>query len=294
MRHFENTAPLSATEERIIAPISIGEVVSRQSPGRDGLPYFAYVPRSAKPGAPLFLCVHGITRNAAEQAIRFRDIAETYGAVLVAPLFTTTAHRMYQQFGASVRGPRSDKALLTVIEDIAQLTSCDGARVHLFGFSGGAQFAHRFAMAYPDKVSRLVIAAAGWYTLPTQKRPFPWGLRARSHIADLTFDPDQFLRIPTKVLVGSRDSLRDESLRQSPRLDKTQGRTRIDRARRWVNRMNKQAADRGLLQVFEFEFLVGGGHSFSQCMNECGLGEAVGSFLFGGNGAPATKTGDTP
>ena len=49
----------------------------------------------------------------------------------------------------------------------------DFGRVDLVGFSGGAQFAHRFAMLYPGCVRRVVVAAAGWYTYIDPSRPFP-------------------------------------------------------------------------------------------------------------------------
>lgn len=270
---------------------SIAAKTARLSAGPHGIPYFLYVPHSARMDAPLFVSVHGITRNAVEHAIRLNAIADQYGAILIAPLFTSAAHHMYQQFGASIGGGRSDQSLFSVLDDVNGLIGRGNRSIHLFGFSGGAQFAHRFALAYPRAVERMIIASAGWYTLPGDTRRFPYGLRGRPHIADIRFDLDRFLRIPTKVVVGSRDTLRDDSLRQSARLDKSQGRNRIERGRRWVNLMNKEAATRNLPQVFEFETLAGANHSFTKCINECGLGETVGTFLFGAQG-PQDQDGD--
>jgi len=73
--------------------VTLGDVVSRHSAGPDGIPYFIYAPRTASASAPLFVSVHGIARNAAEHAIRFRPIADRYGAILVAPLLVRLQHR---------------------------------------------------------------------------------------------------------------------------------------------------------------------------------------------------------
>ena len=50
------------------------------------------------------------------------------------------------------------------LADWQECTGIDTRRINLFGFSGGAQFAHRYAMAHPGSVNALVLTAPGWFT----------------------------------------------------------------------------------------------------------------------------------
>jgi pimeloyl-ACP methyl ester carboxylesterase len=142
----------------------------------------------------------------------------------------------------------------------------------LFGFSGGAQFAHRFAMLHPDCVAALVIASAGWYTFPVAGDPFPYGLstgttdgqRAAANLA-------RFLQIPTLTLVGERDTRRDPGLRKEPRVDDRQGLNRIERAERWTTTLRAAAAEMGVAAEREFVTIPNCGHSFDHCVEHGGL-----------------------
>lgn len=99
----------------------------------------------------------------------------------------------------------------------------------LFGFSGGAQFVHRFVELMPRHRARVAVAAnAGWYTMLDEDVPFPYGLDgapvrsdelARAFAANLV------------VILGARDAdPNDPSLRRDARTDE-QGRQRLERGR---------------------------------------------------------------
>jgi pimeloyl-ACP methyl ester carboxylesterase len=131
----------------------------------------------------------------------------------------------------------------------------------LFGFSGGAQFAHRFAMVHSSRVSSLVLGAAGWYTWPDSSTGFPYGTRPISALPGVNFDPEKLLSIPIRVIVGRDDTIRDQTLNTRARIDKTQGRTRRDRAENWVRAMHTLALARNLQARVDLQFLDGTGHS---------------------------------
>ncbi len=252
--------------------------------------YLLYVPHRAGRGAPILVTVHGISRNVEEHAKLFAPYAEEHGVVLVAPFFTSQRNEGYQRLTKSGVGQRADRALEAIVDEVAASTGAEGRRFRLFGFSGGAQFAHRYTLAHPDRVLSAAIGAAGWYTFPDPRTPYPYGLGPSADRSDLRFDPSRFLRVPITVFVGKEDTAGGESLRRNPRLDRQQGRTRLERARRWVAEMNRAARSRGLPPLASCQEVAGIEHSFGQFMKEGELGERVFAALF----ATPASLGATP
>ena len=250
---------------------------SRNAPG---LEYLVYVPRSGVAVAPVFVTVHGISRNVHEHATLFSTYCETFGVVLVAPYFAPELSADYQRLGREGRGPRADLALHGILEEAERLTGADTTRIRLFGFSGGAQFAHRYAMAHPHRVVGAVIAAAGWYTFPDPRTRYPYGIRRCRELPDLRFDPEEFLRVPITVIVGDRD-VTGEDLRRTRRVNRQQGETRLERARNWVDAMQTAAATYRVDPLVTLETIPGGDHSFMGLMGSGRLGDRTFAALFG-------------
>lgn len=252
-------------------------LVSRSDPGRQ---YFIYVPGSGGREAPVFVAVHGISRNVQEHARFFSAHCEEYGVVLVAPFFQKGQADDYQRLGREGRGPRADVALDAMLEEARLLTGASISRIHLFGFSGGAQFAHRYTMAHPHRVARAVVAAAGWYTFPDPRKRFPYGIRRCRELPDLRFDPEDFLQVPITVIVGDRD-IADVDLRTTARVNRQQGTTRLERAHNWVEAMRAAAREYRVEPLVSFETLPGGDHMFANLMQNTRLGDRVFTALFG-------------
>ena len=261
-------------------PVPSGKVVERVSRFDAEQRYYAYVPASGGDKAPVFVTVHGLSRNAREHARLLAPMCEAHGAVLVAPLFTEEHARDYQRLGREGKGVRADVALEAILEEVSFLTGADTAPIHLFGFSGGAQFAHRFAMAWPQRVARAAIASSGWYTFPDGERRYPYGTRRSRELPDVRFDPEEFLQVPITVFVGDRDTTA-EDLRATPKVNEQQGLHRLERAQNWVRAMQDLARAHQLESRVTFEAIAGGDHSFTNLMQTCGLGERVFAALFG-------------
>jgi poly(3-hydroxybutyrate) depolymerase len=224
--------------------------------------YFFYVPDGAGPESPILVLVHGITRRAAEQMFRFRDEADRTGIILVAPHFPKVIYGQYQQV-VDKKGPRADLALIEIIAEVVGDIGGRAGKVHLFGFSGGAQFAHRFALIHPGRVASISLASAGWYTMPDEARPYPLGI-ATHPIPGAAFDVHKFLAIERHVYVGGEDRFQDDALRKSPRLDRLQGSNRVRRAKAWSKAMDAASRRLGALPPSStFEILKGVGHSFA-------------------------------
>ena len=270
-------------------PVLVGGLRDRPSPGvlarlrlasEPRQLYYVYRPRTALAGAPLVIAVHGISRNARRHAERLAPLAERYGAVLVAPLFDKRRFPDYQRLGREGRGERADQMLERIIAEVETRTGAGGRRVYLFGFSGGGQFVHRFAMAYPDRVASYVVGAAGWYTFPDETIAFPRGTRIRRCLHDVCFDPDQYLQVPALVLVGERDVNEGRALRHTAAVSRQQGRSRVDRGAHWIEAMRTAARERGFNTEFEFDTLARSGHSFERADRRGGMGERVFSWFF--------------
>lgn len=268
---------MSVIANAVPVEVPRGRVVLRLLPGQSGGKCYVYLPRAWQPGGPVLAAVHGISRNAREQALLFAGWAERHGFAVVAPLFARDGYRDYQRLGIEARGQRADLFFIRVLDAFAEWAGAPLEKVCLFGYSGGGQFAHRFALLHPGRVAGLALGAPGWYTLPDERRAFPLG------IADFPDErePDlgAWLTLPMIVLVGSEDNQRDPALRQSPRLDRLQGLTRIERGQRFVAATTAAARKRGLASRREFTLLPGVGHSFEAAMTAGGLPEKIISFL---------------
>lgn len=251
-----------------------------------GQEYLVYVPSTGGHNAPLLVSVHGVSRNAEEHARLLSVYCEMYGVVLVAPIFDVDQHPDYQRLGRVGRGKRADKALHLVVADAAGLTGAKSERFHLFGFSGGAQFAHRYAMAHPHRLVSAVFAAAGWYTMPDGTKKFPRGIRSSNKLPGVRFDAEEFLCLPMTVLVGADDDGR-RGVRSNPRLDREQGVNRIERAQTWVGAMKACADAHQLDSMVSYVELPECDHSFRRSILRSGLGERAFAELFG---PPPTDT----
>lgn len=246
-----------------------------------GQEYHLYLPgRAVRGDAPIVVSVHGISRNAEEHLRAFAPLAERYGSVIVAPMFSKERFPDYQRLGRDGRGMRADIMLNRIIDDVGRLARIAPRRSFLIGHSGGGQFVHRYVMAHPDLVERYAISAAGWYTLPDSDEPYPLGTGACQALPGVVFDAGAFLAVPGRVFVGHRDIGRGGAVRKSLRLDRDQGRTRLERGRRWCAAMNRAAASRGLPPPISFAELPEAAHRFSGLVRRGGLVEAVFAFLF--------------
>lgn len=264
----------------VATPLPRGEVVVRRLEIDPEQLYYLYWPHSAADDAPLFVTVHGISRNAEEHARRFARFAEAHGVVLVAPLFSCERFPRYQRLSAREGERPADLVLLNILEETGALISVNSDRIYLFGFSGGGQFAHRFAMRHPQRVARYVVAAAGWYTFPDPQQRFPRGMRHNRRMPHLVFDLAAFLSIPASVIVGERDVKPGSALNQNPKIIAQQGENRRERGQRWIGAMVEAARQAGVSPRFSFDVVPACGHSFRRAMRRGNLGELTFSKLF--------------
>src|SRR5687767_12556083 len=206
--------------------------------------YYCYAPASSKEGSRVLAVIHGISGRALDYAQIFAPYCEDHGVVLLVPHFAEH-HRDFQRLGRQGRGPRADEILHQCLSEVGTLTGANVGEIYLFGYSAGAQFAHRYMMAHPHRVARAVLAAAGWYTFPDPEQRFPYGIRRPKRLPGIRFAPEEFLKVPVEVLIGGAD-LDALNLRSTARVTAQQGTNRVERARRWVDAMREAAKACGL------------------------------------------------
>lgn len=239
-----------------------------------GLECWLYVPDHLDCGLAPLVAVHGVGRGARNQAKQFMQRARDQGRLVIAPLFDVQRWPGYQRIAA--HGQRADLALLGLLESVAFQTGVSTRRVAVFGYSGGAQFAHRFAMLHPHRVECLCVCAAGWYTWPSATElvfPHSTGFTPRRRLGEAAASNlGRFLQIPLQVAVGERDNVVDALTRSSALLDAQQGTHRLQRAQSWVQHLHQLARERELSPNARLTVLPDAGHDFRECMRSGLLG----------------------
>ena len=209
----------------------------------------------------VLILVHGISRNALHMLRSFSKAARDNQYTLIVPFFDRTQYPDYQRLGRYGRGNRADIALNKILDSWFEDSD---HKVHLFGFSGGAQFAHRYALAHTERIRSITMTSAGWYTDLTSKKAFPKGINACASLPDLSFNVEALLHCPTYTLIGEKDTACKNNLRSSGELNSTQGITRLDRAK-WFNQsLNKLCKQKNIPSQHRLEVLKNTCHEFGQ------------------------------
>lgn len=254
------------------------EAPTYRSGGPARLPYlFALPSAAAQRPLSLVVSVHGYTRQPLAHWQAFAERVGARGAALLVPWFAENGYRQYQQLVRPRRPDRPQRADLALIEAVGDAASRHGVefdRWLLFGHSGGAQFAHRFALTHPERVAALGLSAAGWYTLPTLDWPYPYGLAGVEGWLGRPIDIDAFLRLPVRVWVGRRDRRDHVHLRQDAQVLALLGAHRLQRARRWVRALRAAGDAHGKAVDVHLRELPRTGHDFEACV-EAGLADEV-------------------
>jgi pimeloyl-ACP methyl ester carboxylesterase len=238
-----------------------------------------YLPASDPADTTPLVVVHGASTTPALLFEAFLPFATAHRRILLAPSFCGPGGQGFQQLSAQGRPLGAAHLLEALVEDTAGRLGVPLPRIDMMGFSGGAQFVHRYALVRPQRVRRYVAAAAGWYTRLDPDRPFPHGLGAGGASADAVIHAEPFLRIPGCVTVGERDVVRDARLRTGRRIDTEQGEHRLARALRWVDHIGREASFRGLTCPVRFDLLPRTGHSFREAMATGDLGRRAMDML---------------
>lgn len=213
LRHLLPTSPLSRMRMQPMA----GSIAAISSARYPQFSYYPYLPVShlleRRTSAPLIALIHGSSRNPAVYRDELAEFAERHGCFLVAPLFPIdladpVPDEQYKYLTG--RNLRYDEVLLSMIDELSDLTRTTFDRILMFGFSGGAQFAHRFFYVRPQVLSALSIGAPGFITLSSMEHDWWLGLRDIESVFGVPQSVDDMRRVPVQLVCGAEDDIEYE------------------------------------------------------------------------------------
>lgn len=154
-------------------PWDVGSTPSFAYQGDPRFNYWLHVPRGHRTAPAkhrkLLVAVHGTERNAPLLRSLFADFSERTGVVVLAPHFPGgigDPHDVHGYKYIRANGVNYDEVLLGMIDEVSRRYGVDAQGLLMFGFSGGAHFAHRFWYLHPERLAALAVAAPGSVTLP--------------------------------------------------------------------------------------------------------------------------------
>ncbi|UCG32955.1 MAG: alpha/beta hydrolase [Phycisphaerales bacterium] len=274
-----------AGDSRIAAGEQGTVVVKAVEHGR----YVQYVPRDCSKGWRMAVLVHGMLgrdEDAVDVARRFIErwtsAADERNIILVAPAFDQENFGGRRGPGGGYRGLfgreiGADAFVNEIVDQYRALSSEYDGRFYLYGHSAGGQFVSRYVVRHPQRVIAAVISAAGTYAFPNPEvawtngmkplvRSMRWpGSDETKHIL-ITPDPKGWVQaatLPITVVVGAEDT---ELL---PGIEGQDGRTRIQRARRWVRAMNRLASEHECRGRVRLSLVEGVGHNSADLTGKC-------------------------
>lgn len=200
-------------------------------------------------------CVHG-----------FADFAARHGLVIVAPLFPPNVLGDEDEDGYKFLihpGVRYDRLLLEMVREVQMARGLAESRFYLHGYSGGAQFVHRFALLHAQQLRAVSVASPGEVTLADETVGW-WG--GVGDTAEIFGGPVQWAAVGSldwHLAVGDRDIDTAQLLEQPPSACWADDRSRLRSNRQdrlktlWASLMQRGAR-------VHFELLAGVEHHDGQ------------------------------
>lgn len=174
--------------------------------------YCAYVPTTwdgvSDAQFKVIVLVHGTGRTAESYRNQYASFAEEQNCVIVAPLFPggiTAPWELNSYKWMSVNGIRFDKILLSMLDEISEITPIDRSRFLLHGFSGGGHFAHRFFYAQPERLLGVSIGAPGVVTLLDFEHEWWVGVNKFEERFNKSINLEAMREVPVQMVVGEDD-----------------------------------------------------------------------------------------
>lgn len=173
-----------------------------------GLECFWRVAPSGQNDRPVLVVVHCSDRDVETCMNGFVDLSIKFDLHLFAPIFPEVPGD--QEATDSYKflvGAGHDHVLEmnSALEEYCNLNKSSQTQFLMFGFSGGAQFAHRYAYVCPFGLIGLIVAAPGSVTLPTGAMTWWPGLDKMEAMIGHTLAQDAMAETKVSVLVGEDD-----------------------------------------------------------------------------------------
>lgn len=162
-----------------------------------------------RPAPGLTVVVHDSTRNHRPCAEAYAEFAHRHHQVILAPLFPRGVRGDGQVDGYKFLREgelRYDALLHEMISDACRHTGCDGSRFFLQGYSGGAQFVHRYLLLHPERLRAVSLGAPGAVTLPDEGVDWWAGVRDVRSLFGKSFDGAGVCQVPIQLVISDADT----------------------------------------------------------------------------------------
>ena len=272
-------------EPVIPAEISIGSGMFIFSFNNKDIEVFYHVPPSYAASSKVVFALHGGSRDA--EGVRNNMIQKSidYNFILIAPKFSSSNFSLgdgYNLGNVYVDGdnPSTDtlndenewsfSIIEPLFDSVKSSLSIESEKYNLFGFSAGAQFVHRFIQFMPDaRFNKVVAGAAGWYTVPNNSIPFPYGYQNSILISTNLND---LLSSDLHIQVGALDNNPNSAgLRHNEYAD-AQGLNRVTRAVNFFESGQNIADSNNYNFNWSLHIIQGAGHNLiPNAENACDL-----------------------
>lgn len=248
--------------------------------------YHQYIAEGALDKFTVLVVNHGMFSDK-ETAVRasyntlkiWRKFADEHKLIVVAPVFDN------ENYAATVNGAGNggyrglfgrkvgaDIFLHEIIDEYKAAKKSYDGRFYLYGHSAGAQFTNRYLVRHPHRVIATSFSAPAWFALPSSEHKWPLGMAKRKYTAywpgenagqaiDIRPLVSTWLtatQIPVEVVVGELD------LDKMRHVDGIGGDTHVDRAKFWVESMNKFAQEHGRKGNVQLNIVSGVGHNYGK------------------------------
>lgn len=255
---------------------------------------FYYVPNTGDVSKmKVLFSSHGAERDGRLQRNVWKNLAEEYGFVVLAPQFSDNqgfGENNYQFGGVSTRNfgngtyIKNNTTLWTyhIIEGIFDHFKAANASIaqkyDMFGHSAGGQFVHRFNLMMPNaRVNKIFVANPGNYTYPDKLGLFaPDGTEILSNSWPFTlkgtdFDADylqrEFYKKELILGIGALDTANEVSTLPYNHPYVVQGLHRRERALKYFNYNKEQARLKGYQFNWKLQEVPNVGHSSRHMIN---------------------------
>lgn len=260
-------------------PVGSGSYLMPESQGNSYEPMriFTYRSSSWQDGKPVIVVFHGLNRNADTYRDGWIKAAEEKGFLVVCPEFSEEKFpgvpyynlgHVVNQEGDVQLNPESTwifSVIDDVTADVRARMQLHKSPVILFAHSAGAQLIHRYVLLGEKcTADKIVIANAGWYTMPDRSVDFPYGLKGLS-ISDKQLA--KAFSKPVTILLGDQDTKRSKVLRKTPEAD-AQGMNRLERGHAFYQKAQETAKKMGVPFKWQLQEVPGVGHD----------GDAMGAY----------------
>jgi poly(3-hydroxybutyrate) depolymerase len=175
---------------------------------------FVTRPVNLASGRPVVFVMHSADRNADEYREQWHDLANEHDFLLVVPEFREKEFpgsksydlgNVFDEDGKAVsKAEWSFSAIEPIFDEVRRRFSITTERYSIYGHSAGSQFVQRLIFHLPAaRVSQIVSANAGWYTLPDLENDYPYGLKG-SAVSQVMLQAA--LQLPLTILLGEQDT----------------------------------------------------------------------------------------